>query len=369
MRRRRAWLACAGCGLVLLTGCTSGSKPSAAPSPTALSPLSATPSTRSASSSPVATPTPASAPSKPRARRVEPLTGLPVRVVAHRPVLVVKVENSADARPQTGLNKADIVFEELVEGGITRFAAMFHSTVPPTVGPVRSLRDVDRAIAGPTGGLLVASGGAGVVRARVARGRAQLVLPATAGRYYRRSGTRVAPHNLYVNARGVLHVAHGRHRRPPSTTYLPFSTTVAQSTAVRYGQRTSRISLFFSAAANPRWTYDARTRTWLRSEGSTPSRLTSGKRITARTILVVRIHTRDAGYRDPAGNFVPRTVFVGRGNAVVFCQGRRISAQWVKRSPAAPLQLVTRYGGEPLLIAPGRTWIELLPTSGALRTG
>jgi DUF3048 family protein len=295
--------------------------------------------------------------------------GLPVRVVPRRPVLVVKVENSSDARPQTGLNYADLVVEELVEGGITRFAAMFHSSVPGTVGPVRSLRDVDRAIAGPTHGVLVASGAAGVVRRRVARGAAQLALPSSAGRYFRRSGARPAPHNLYLNPRGVLHVARGQHRTPPSTTYLPFAATAAQSTAVRYGRPIRRISLGFSPAANPRWSYDARTRTWLRSEGGTPARLTSGRRITARTVLVLRVRTRDAGYRDPAGNFVPETVFVGHGDATVFDQGRGISAQWIKKSPRAPLQLVTRFGRKPVLIAPGRTWIEMLPTNGTLRAG
>ena len=298
---------------------------------------------------------------------MEPLTGLPVRAVARRPILVVKVENSAQARPQTALNQADLVFEELVEGGITRFAAMYHSSVPPRGGPVRSLRDVDREIAGPTHGVLVASGAAGGVRRRVAHGAAQVVLPTDAGRYFHRSG-RPAPHNLYVNPRGVLRVARGWHRTPPATTYLPFAATAAQSTAVRSGRPTRWIDLRFSPGANPRWRYDARTRSWLRSEGRTPSRLTSGRRITARTILVLRVHTRDAGYRDPAGNFVPRTVFTGHGKAMVFTEGRRVEVVWVKKSPRTRLRLVTT-SHKPVLIAPGRTWIELLPVRGSLRAG
>ena len=356
MGRTRVWLVGACCGLAVVSGCASGSKP-AKPSSSAVTSSSAAPS----STAPAPPPPPKP---KPKPRRVEPLTGIAVRAVARRPVLIVKVENSPDARPQTGLNRADLVVEELVEGGITRFAAMFHSSVPPRVGPVRSLRDVDREIAGPTRGVLVASGAAGVVRRRVARGAAQVVVPTNAGRYFSRSG-RPAPHNLYLNPRGVLHVARAGHRRPPSSTYLPFATSAARSTAVRYGQRARRINLEFSAAANPRWSYDARARLWLRSEGGTPSRLTSGRRITARTILVVRIHTRDAGYRDPAGNFVPRTVFTGHGNAQVFCEGRRVSAVWSKKSPRAPLRLRTR-SGKPVLIAPGRTWIEMLPVSGSL---
>jgi hypothetical protein len=360
----RNWLVCISCGVVLLAGCTSGSK-KAQPSATR-------PTSSSAPSTTTATPSPSPSPKpkpKPQARRVEPLTGVPVRTVARRPVLVVKVENSLAARPQTGIGRADIVAEELVEGGITRFAAMFHSALPHTVGPVRSLRDVDRAIAGPTRGVLVASGAASVVRRRVARGAAQVTLPTDAGRYFVRTSGRPAPHNLYLKPSGVLHVARRGHRTPPRTTYLPFAPTAAQSTAVRYGHTVHRINLRFSPGADPRWTYDQHSHTWLRSEGSTPSRLTSGRRMTARTVLVVRVHTRDAGYRDPAGNFVPKTVFIGRGRAMVFCEGRRISAEWIKKAPRAPLQLRTRYGHKPLLIAPGRTWIEMLPTSGTLGLG
>src|SRR5207237_3959294 len=73
-----------------------------------------------------------------------PLTGLPMDIVrARRPVLVVKIDNAPKARPQIGLNQADVVFEEGVEGGITRFAALFHSEMSKPVGPVRSARSTD----------------------------------------------------------------------------------------------------------------------------------------------------------------------------------------------------------------------------------
>ena len=68
-----------------------------------------------------------------------PLTGVPADAVADRPALAVKIENSVDARPQTGLTAADMVWEQVVEGGITRFVAVYHSDLPPEIGPVRSI--------------------------------------------------------------------------------------------------------------------------------------------------------------------------------------------------------------------------------------
>src|SRR5438309_8082921 len=88
-----------------------------------------------------------------------PLSGVASGPVTARPALAVKIENSIDARPQTGLNSADLVYEEVVEGGITRFCAVFQSTVPPQVGPVRSVRPMDASIAGPLHGILAFSGG------------------------------------------------------------------------------------------------------------------------------------------------------------------------------------------------------------------
>ena len=108
-------------------------------------------------------------PSAPRrARRAAPAGARAVaahrrggRGGARRPALAVKIENSVDARPQSGLNAADVVWEEVVEGGITRFVAVYHSTLPPEIGPIRSVRPMDAAIAGPLHGLFAFSGGQG----------------------------------------------------------------------------------------------------------------------------------------------------------------------------------------------------------------
>ena len=295
---------------------------------------------------------------------VAPLTGVRVAAVAVQPALVVKIENSSAARPQTGLDRADLVVEELVEGGITRFAAMFQSRTAAsvgTVGPVRSLRDVDASIAGPTHGLLASSGGASVVLRRLRTAPVQLVLPSRSA--YFRSKARPVPHNLYARADGLWAAADPEHRAPPAP-YLPWAADAAGAATSGAGSSpAATLAITFSRAAHPRWTYDASSKRWLRSEGSTPSKVASGARLAAQNVVVLRVRTRDAGYRDPVGNPVPETVLTGTGSALVLTGGRQVAGRWSKASPFAPLTLTTT-SGAPLTVAPGTTWLELVPVSG-----
>ena len=95
-------------------------------------------------------------------RRVAALTGLPdpTAVTKRRSALTIKIDNTPEAHPQYGINEADVVYEEIVEGGITRLAAIFNSNLPTKVGPVRSVRRTDREIVFPIGGIFAFSGGA-----------------------------------------------------------------------------------------------------------------------------------------------------------------------------------------------------------------
>ena len=134
-----------------------------------------------------------------------PLTGVPVDAVADRPALAVKIENSIDARPQTGLNAADVVWEEVVEGGITRFVAVYHSNLPPEIGPVRSIRPMDPAIAAPLHGLLAFSGGVPTY-VDAARSSGLQVLTQDSGiDGFHRTSTRRAPHCGHSNAPSGRH--------------------------------------------------------------------------------------------------------------------------------------------------------------------
>jgi hypothetical protein len=280
----------------------------------------------------------------------------------------VKIENSTAARPQSGLDKADIVVEELVEGGITRFAAIFQSTDPGTVGPVRSLRNVDASIAAPTRGLLAFSGAAGVVLKLVKKAPVQLLSTGQAGAAFHRTSSRAAPHNLYARA-GRLWAEADASRRGPPAAYLPFAPDAAHAatTPTNPASRPARsAALTFSKAEHPRWTFQPSSGTWLRSEGTKPATTAGGARLVADNVLVLSVRTRDTGYRDPVGNPVPETVLTGSGKLTVLTAGRQVSGTWHKASRDSAFTFTAADGG-PLLIAPGRSWIELVPTSGSVR--
>jgi DUF3048 family protein len=153
-----------------------------------------------------------------------PLTGVPADPIADRPALAVKIENSVDARPQTGLTAADMVREQVVEGGITRFVAVYHSDLPPEIGPVRSIRPMDTAIAAPLGGLLTFSGGVQTYVTVVQDAGLQVLSQDSRADGFHRMTTRAAPHNVYAVRRPSSTRPTPRnefHPAPSSTTPRP----------------------------------------------------------------------------------------------------------------------------------------------------
>jgi DUF3048 family protein len=282
---------------------------------------------------------------------VQPLTGEPATDgLPNRPVLVVKVDNSSGARPQVGLSAADLVVEELVEGGLTRLAVMYYSSLPRAVAPVRSVRTSDIAIAGPTGGVLVASGGAR--RVLISIRTAGLTVVTEGARGFSRGRSRRAPYNVIVDPTKL--VAGVRELEPPAQPYLPWA---ADEAKLPLGASASSVTVRFSAAHTTRWDWSG-TR-WRRVDDAAAK----GDRFMPDNLLVLRVATRDAGYQDPAGNPVPETVLAGSGDAILFTKGRSIEARWSKPAAGRPLAFTDKAGAG-LRIPPGRTWIELVPKSG-----
>ena len=355
--RRLPGAALLGALLVLLAACSGASSGPAGSSATTTGPSAGPAGTPSATSSVTLPATPSAAPTDTPPEQVLPLTGLPGAVPA-RPALVVKIENSAAARPQRGLLAADLVVEELVEGGITRFAAMYQSRAPGVVGPVRSLRNVDAQIAGPTRGVLAVSGGAQVALRVVRRADVRLVQPGDVGGAFFRSSARRAPHNLYLRT-GLLWAKPDRAHAAPPAPYLQFGA------AAGGGRSATRLALRFSAAARPTWRWDGGRRLWLRSEGTRAAVEEGGARLTATSVLVLRVRVGDAGYLDPAGNPVPETRFSGGGPALLASGGTVVAGRWSKGGPGDPVRL-TGADGAPLPVPPGRTWVELLPLGARL---
>ncbi|MDR0366011.1 MAG: DUF3048 domain-containing protein [Bifidobacteriaceae bacterium] len=285
-----------------------------------------------------------------------PLTGLPGDVV-ERPALSVKVENPKVARPQSGLESADIVWEQMVEGGESRLVAVFHSQLPDSVGPVRSVRPMDGAIAGPTHGILACSGGAAQFIAKTADAGLQVVQENSAGFY--RSTDRSMPHNLYLRPADVIAQANDSHKAPPPAEFQ-FAGSDATSTAAKQGTDAAMISLVLSSVSKPKWTWAASSGTFLRSEQDEPAMAASGVRLSAANVLVISVEIQNAGGTDAAGSPIPESMLVGSGTGLVASAGKSLEIDWSKESAAAPLVIKTK-AGEVVQLVAGQTWVELIP--------
>ncbi|MCZ2839862.1 DUF3048 domain-containing protein [Modestobacter sp. VKM Ac-2985] len=291
-----------------------------------------------------------------------PLTGLESGPVDPRPALAVKVENSVSARPQTGLGAADLVWEQVVEGGITRYVAVYHSNLPARIGPIRSVRPMDAAIAAPLHGLFAFSGGLpGYVDAVADAGMQVLSNDAGAGGFSRTTD-RPAPHNVHADPLLFLAQADPAHRAAPPPQF-DLAATADQATAVTAGTPATNLALTLTGVSHPQWTWSPPDARWLRSEGGTPAVEADGARLGATNVVVLRVAVRPTAARDPAGNAVPETVLVADGEALVATGGKTVAATWVKTGVGERVVL-RGADGNPVRLAPGNTWVELVPDSG-----
>jgi hypothetical protein len=260
--------------------------------------------------------------------------------------MVVKIDNSANSAPQVGLSGADLVTEELVEGGSTRLAVFFYQHTPALVGPVRSMRATDIGIVKPAGAVLVASGGAPPTVRRVAAAHIPTYTEGATG--YERDAGRTAPYNLFMH---LDRLAASLKARAPVPTYLPFGA----ARDLPRGRPAKGLSAVFSGGHTTSWTYAGGHYTNQNSFAA------AGDRFTPDTVLVLRVRVGDAGYRDPAGNPVPETKLTGTGTALLFHGGRVVRASWSK-TLGSTVTLRTKKGR--LSVPAGHTWIELVPAHG-----
>lgn len=277
-----------------------------------------------------------------------PLTGRDVeeRTPDH-PVVVAKVDNTASSAPQVGLGQADLITEELVEGGMTRLAVMFYEELPPVVGPVRSMRATDIGVVKPTLGIVAASGAAPATLARV-RAAGITAFDDLTGTGYYRDPARRQPYDLMVKVPDLVASLEEDPVVPPS--YLAWGSEAD----FPGGSRARSLDAVFSEEHTTSWRY-ARGR-----YVDANSFAAEGDRFDPDTLLVLRVRQGDAGYLDPAGNKVPETLFRGTGEALLLHGGELVRGTWTKRRPGGPLRLSTKAG--PLTVPAGRTWIELVPT-------
>ncbi|HET9600767.1 MAG TPA: DUF3048 domain-containing protein [Acidimicrobiales bacterium] len=284
---------------------------------------------------------------------IAPLTGLPAAdaLYAARPALVVKYDNHRDARPHAGLNQADIVYEEIVEG-ITRFFAIFQSTDASPIGPIRSARTTDVDLINQLNRpFFVWSGGnRNVVRAignanGVSRAHGQ-----GPGWYRdpdRRRRTAVEHTLMNDGTPGLFATVEPGQGTPfPFFSYRPAGVASA-------GQPVTTIDAQLDGV-NLQWMWDPAQGVWIRSEYGAPHVDASGAPITASNVVVQFVPYQASS----ADRRSPEAVTVGEGDAWVFTDGKLIFAHWSRPDASRPA-VFTDAGGQPVLLTPGRTWIEL----------
>jgi hypothetical protein len=291
-----------------------------------------------------------------------PLTGLPdgSGATKSRPAIAVKIDNAQEARPQSGLDVADIVYEEVVEGGVTRFIAVFHSAAPPVAGPVRSVRPMDPDILSAYHGLVAYSGGIPAFVSLLRKAPVQDVNVDVATDAYSWDKARRAPHNEYVSPDKLWPKAKGDNAAPPQAMFEfrsggePFGDADAAGVSINYSPR-----------ASAAYTWDAASGTYKRIENGSAHTASSGAQIAPQNVVIQVVTTRTLGYKDQSGTNVVESNVVGSGDAWFFSGGRMTQGRWSKSSQTA----VTKYtdsAGKPVKLSPGRTWVHFAPTGTAI---
>ncbi len=290
---------------------------------------------------------------------VYPLTGLPVTDpgVADRPALVVKIDNNAAARPQSGLNEADIVFEEIVEVQ-TRFAAVFQSQGADPVGPIRSGRTQDIQLLGSLNSpLFMWSGGNGNVT-RAIEGSDFVNLSAQRNNVYNaagffRSNQRRNPHDLYASATAAWTLApEGAGAPAQQFLYRP-------SGEPAVGEAATGVDLNMDGLPIE-WRFDGPSGAYLRSNGGTPHMDELSGQISTENVLVMFVDYQAS----PADNRSPEAQTIGSGEAWLFTGGVLQRGTWTRTDRLSAIVLHDA-GGATIALTPGRTFVELARVGSA----
>jgi Protein of unknown function (DUF3048) N-terminal domain/Protein of unknown function (DUF3048) C-terminal domain len=271
-----------------------------------------------------------------------------------RPALAVKIENNPSAYPLSGLEDAEIVYEELVEGGLTRFLALYHCTDSNKAGPVRSARAVDPAIVGPITHILAAAGGNDIVRKELDKAGIHILDESTSGdamRRIERPGL-TSEHTLYGETDKLRKLGEKRFDDAPSSDLFEFGDLEGPSKKIR------SVTLVFSGATEV--TYEWQDDAWVRFDDGEPLPV-EGAKIAVDNVIIEEHTINLSNIVDTAGN---RSIQIedvtGSGRAVLFRDGRMIEGKWVRDNEDEQVRFATK-GGDALVLARGTTWIELLP--------
>jgi len=323
-------------GSFALAGCAVASL---APEPPATSPAAASISAPSPSPSTPTIPT-----------VLSPFTGLPTQ--PDQPVLLVKMDNTTYAQPHAGLTAADLVYVEPVEYGMTRIAAVFSSTIPTRIGPVRSARITDIDLAAQFGEPALAFSGAQHRMYPVLQAAPiNLVSPTVAGKGFTRDKSRRAPYNLFLDGTVAL------TRAPEASTATDIGLTF--SPLPPPGGRPATHARVVWPSSSATFNYNTATGLYeIKLNGSFAGAEEESGRQHAASVIIQFVNTPDSVFHDKFGGITPRAEVVGSGTGVILRDGLAFDVTW-SRPTASAHTTYTLSGGQPMPLKPGQVWIPL----------
>jgi hypothetical protein len=283
-----------------------------------------------------------------------PLTGEVVSSLAAttQPVTAVMIENSPDARPQSGLKEAGVVFEAIAEGGITRFMAIYQQEKPQLIGPVRSLRIYDIDWFTPFDASIAHVGGSAAALAEVRNGSFRDIDQFFNGSYYYRSTDRLAPHNVYTTSADLdnLNASKGYTSSDVKGFLRTTGTASTKPTA-------TAITIDFSIPLyNTSYTYDAANNDYPRSQDGAPHLDREEGQIAPTVVIAMDVAETTVlqdGYREAITT-------IGSGDATIFQNGTATKATWTKTAQDSQITF-TDSTGKDIALDRGQTWIAAVP--------
>lgn len=298
-------------------------------------------------------------PAKPKPVYYSALTGeeVPNKAAITKPVTAVMIENSPDARPQSGLGQAEVVYEAIAEGGITRFLALYQQHKPNLIGPVRSVRMYYIDWLAPYNASVAHVGGSFYALQEIRNGKYRDIDQFFNAGTYWRSTDRYAPHNVYTNSKNLdaLNAAKGYTTSNPAGIPRASTRAAAKSTA-------THVAIHISGPLyDSTYDYDKKTNLYSRSQAGAPHNDTESGQIKTRVVAVIKtdLHpVMEDGIREDY-----RTV--GTGEAWVFQDGVVHKATWHKQDRLHQL-FFTGEDGKSLPLARGTTWITAISSDGGV---
>jgi len=319
---------------------------------------------------PIETPTP-----EPKVFVSAPLTGITFEEGAagtesfSAPAVSCKIDNVFAARPQYNLNKADLVFVQMVEGGVTRLVGVWQSQPVDQVGPVRSVRPMDADTIAPIGGIFCFSGGqAPFVKAVNDLGvymASETSEQAAEKNSFSRSSAKPAPHNVIVDM-ALLQSQHLDKAAPGKVfDFAGFNgeSESYESASTDAGSATTHVTIKYPGAVSY-WEGDGSGNMIREQDGAAHLDGATNEQVKARNVVVLKVKI-DTSIKDGRYGYIPKTILIDSGTAWVFVDGKRIKGTWSKATQTGSITL-TDEAGMPIKLSPGTTWVELMPTQGSI---